>query len=128
MANISIGELEKVISEELTLFSSDVTKKVKESSDEVMKELVTNTKNDANKRTGAFAKAISSKRILETPNSRINAWYVKDPEYRKTHLLEKGHAKRNGGRTKAYGFVNKNEEIAVSEYEKKVEEVIKGGH
>ena len=128
MANsIDIDNLEKVLSEELTMYCDDITKGIKKASDDTMKDLVKNTKKDANKRTGKYAKSIASKRTRETKRSRVNTWYVKDPEYRKSHLLEKGHATRNGGRTKAFNFISKNEEIAVKEYEKKVEEVIKNG-
>lgn len=125
MAKIEIGDLERTIHEELTLYSNEITKELKIASDEVMKNLVKNTKKDANRQTGSFAKAITSKRTQESSRSRINTWYVKTPEYRKAHLLEKGHAKRNGGRTKAYGFIRKNEEIAEQEYVKKIEEIVK---
>ncbi len=128
MANsIKIGDLEKAINEELTIYCDDVTEKVKKISDDVMNTLVKNTKKDANKRTGTYAKAIASKRTLETKRSRVNTWYVKDPEYRKSHLLEKGHATRNGGRTRAFPFISKNEQIAVKDYENQVEEAIKNG-
>ena len=128
MANsIKIGDLEKAINEELTIYCDDVTEKVKKISDNVMKTLVKNTKKDANKRTGTYAKAITSKRTLETKRCRVNTWYVNDPEYRKSHLLEKGHATRNGGRTRAFPFISKNEQIAVKDYENQVEEAIKNG-
>ncbi len=51
----------------------------------------------------------------------------KRPEYRLTHLLEDGHAKRDGGRTKAMPHIQKHEQDAVQEFERRVEEVIKGG-
>ncbi len=128
MANsIKIGDLEKAINEDLTIYCDEITEKVKQVSDDVMATLVKNTKNDANKRTGAYAKAITSKRTYESKRSRVNTWYVKSPEYRKSHLLEKGHATRNGGRTRAFPFISKNEEIAVKNYETRVEEVIKNG-
>ncbi len=125
--SISIGDFDKEIEKELMLYSEEITDQVKKINDDVMKTLVKNTKKDANKRTGAYAKAITSKRTKETKRTRVNTWYVKDPEYRKSHLLEKGHATRNGGRTKAYGFISKNEQIAVKNYEKRVEEAIKNG-
>ncbi|MEI3507849.1 MAG: hypothetical protein V8R01_01750 [Bacilli bacterium] len=127
MASISIDEFEKALEFELTIYCDDITQGIKKASDEEIKTLVKNTKNDANKKTGKYAKAISSKCTKETSRSKTNTWYVKDNKYQLTHLLDKGHATRNGGRTKGTNFVIKNEEIAVNNYEKKVEEVIRNG-
>lgn len=132
MANtISIGEIDKAIMHELTIYSDEVTKKTKKASDEVMKNLVKNTKKDApirkTKNGGKYKKAISSKTTFENTRAKINVWYVKTPEYRLSHLLEWGHAKRNGGRTRAFNFIGKNEKIAIKDFEKKVEEAIESG-
>ena len=42
-----------------------------------------------------------------------------------THLVEKGHAKRNGGRTKAQNHIQNAEETAITEFETKIERAIK---
>lgn len=42
-----------------------------------------------------------------------------------THLVEKGHAKRNGGRTRAQNHIQNAEETAISEFENKIERAIK---
>lgn len=47
-------------------------------------------------------------------------------DYQLTHLLEKGHAKRNGGRTKAFEHIAPVEEKVIKDYEQRVEKVIKG--
>ena len=44
-----------------------------------------------------------------------------------THLTEKGHAKRNGGRTKAQPHISTAEEMAIKKFENKVERAMKGG-
>ena len=43
-----------------------------------------------------------------------------------THLTEKGHAKRNGGRTKAQPHISIAEQEAIKEFENKIERVIRG--
>lgn len=48
------------------------------------------------------------------------SWYVDAPEYRLSHLLENGHAKRNGGRTKAVKHIVHGREIAEQVLEEKV--------
>ena len=42
-----------------------------------------------------------------------------------THLVEKGHAKRNGGRTKAQNHIQNAEETAIKDFENKIERAIK---
>ena len=125
MPKIEMADLEKVINEELTMYSEEITKEVKKASNDVMKDLVKNTKRDANKRTGAYAKAITSKKVFENAKSISNLWYVKDPEYRKSHLLEKGHATRNGGTTKPQPHIKPIEEKYNKLYEEKIEKAIK---
>ena len=44
-----------------------------------------------------------------------------------THLVEKGHAKRNGGRTQAQPHISIAEQEAIKKFENKVERAIKGG-
>lgn len=43
-----------------------------------------------------------------------------------THLTEKGHAKRNGGRTKAQPHISIAEQEAIKKFENKIEKVIRG--
>ena len=44
-----------------------------------------------------------------------------------THLTEKGHAKRNGGRTQAQPHISIAEQEAIKKFENKIERVIRGG-
>ncbi|TYR75582.1 HK97 gp10 family phage protein [Rossellomorea vietnamensis] len=47
-------------------------------------------------------------------------------DYHLTHLLEKGHAKRGGGRVAAQVHIAPAEQQAIDDYVKRVEKVIKG--
>ena len=130
--NIQIEQLSNAITDELKVYSSSVTAGMKKINDECMKEFVSDTKRDAPKsnlkRRGTFSKNITSKTTLETPNKKVNVWYVKDPEYRLTHLIKNGHAKRNGGRTKAQDFITPNYNKLEEKFEEGIKEVISRGH
>ena len=126
MAKIKPNQLEKVIKQELTLYHKEVVDVVKKSARSNMRKLVAETKGFKYKKAkGAYKKAISSRTVFDTPNAFEMQWYVKAPHYRLTHLLEYGHATRNGGRTVAYGNLGKSSEKAQLAFEMEVEDGIK---
>lgn len=133
---IDTSKLSKVISDELKLFSSDVVEGMKYVNDECTKKFVKNTRKDAprgHRKSGQYYSHIASKTTINTPNEKVNVWYVRSPEYRLTHLLKDGHKiknKTNGkvyGRTKGNDFLEKNYDILEKEYLEGVKEVIENG-
>lgn len=129
MVRINPERLSEEINNELRIYSESITKGIKKANDDCMKEFVNDTKRDAPKGTRKkFYKNITSKTTLNKPNRKVNTWYVKDPEYRLTHLIKNGHAKPNGGRTKANDFITPNYNKLENEFENKVKEVIENGH
>lgn len=129
MSAIKVGELAEAIADSLTIYGDDVTRQIKKLTQKKMNELVRLTKKTApvGKRKSHYKDAITSRKENESYRSVTYLWYVKAPEYRLSHLLEHGHATRNGGRTKAFGFIGKANDKIQKEYEKEVEEVIDGG-
>ena len=126
--SIKPSDLGAAIEEELTLYHEDVMKKVDALSAKAAKEVVKKTKSLAPVgERGSFKKSISSKLVEKTRFSSIYAWFVKAPDHRLTHLLVHGHAKRNGGRTKADPFLENALAEVLPEYEKNVEEALKNG-
>ena len=107
---IEIDALASEIQGVLDNYNSKIIKGVKKETKRAMKDLVTNTKADApvGKRQQHYKDSITSKKVMENSDGLIMRWYVKGSDYRLTHLLENGHATRNGGRTKAFKFVSKN--------------------
>ncbi len=95
--NIGVNQFADAITEALKDFSENVSKALEEEKEEVAREAFKKVKAEAPTRTKAYKKAIAITKD-EFGNWHI---YVKKPHYRLTHLLENGHAKRTGGRTKA---------------------------
>lgn len=123
---IKTDQLGAAIEQELTLYHEDVTKRVNACSEAAAKSLVKKTKATAPVASGSFKKNIASKLLEKSPNGDTYAWYVKPPDHRVTHLLVHGHATRNGGRTKANPFLKNALADVLPDYEKAVEEAVKG--
>lgn len=131
MSNIKPEELGKAIAEELRLYNERVQSQVNKLAATAADELVRITKDTAPYNAKAHHRHFVDCIAKKAEKSRIGdvrqVWYVKDPCYRLTHLLVHGHAKQNGGRTKADPFLKNACDKAIPEYEKAVEEVIKNG-
>ena len=126
---IEIDALASEIQGVLDNYNSQIIKGVKKETKRAMKDLVTNTKADApvGKRKQHYKDSITSKKVIENNDGLIMRWYVKGSDYRLTHLLENGHATRNGGRTKAFKFVSKNVDRIETWYLPALKGVIENG-
>lgn len=124
---VSADELSEAIGGLLDNYNREVIEATKVEAKKHMDTLVKETKNTAPKKTGKYKRAITSRKEWENPLGVEYTWYVKAPHYRLSHLLEYGHAKRNGGRTKAFHFIKNATDPAVDSYVKAVEEAIKNG-
>lgn len=126
---VKISELGKAIEVELTLYNENVTKGVKAEARKHMTKLVKDTKATApvGHRTKHYKDSIAYKIYSESARAISYVWYVRGSDYRLSHLLEKGHALRNGGRSKAFHFIEKAKAPILESYNKKIEEVIKNG-
>ena len=120
------SDLGKAIEQQLTVYHEDIVKRVNAQSEAAVKALVKKTKATAPKRTGDYRKNIASKLLEKKAGGDTYVWYVKSPDHRITHLLVHGHQTANGGRTKADPFLRNALDSVLPEYEKNVEEAIKG--
>ena len=125
--NIDSGSLTEAINKELTIYSKGVTESVKKLAKESMTKLVKQTKATApvGKRVKHYRDSISSRKTEENDRGVTYAWYVKGSNYRLSHLLERGHALRQGGRVEGTHFIEKASDPILAEYEQKVEEAIR---
>ncbi|ETK27193.1 HK97 gp10 family phage protein [Paenibacillus larvae] len=90
------AELTKAVREYTEDVSEAIEKKVDQTADVVLEDV----RRTARKRTGKYAKGFKkTKRGSDGKSSRV-IWNKKHS--RRVHLLEFGHAKRNGGRVRAF--------------------------
>lgn len=127
MITVGLDQLSEAINRELEIYSDDVIDGIRSEAAKSAKELVRETKATAPTRRGAYKRAISSKKLKDTPRCITHVWYVKAPEYRLSHLLENGHVTRNGGRTRAFHFIRNASEPILEAFVKSCEEVCQRG-
>ena len=126
--SIKVTGLGAAITQELTLYHQEVTDRVDKISDASIKQLAKLTRATAPAGArGSFRKNISSKRLVKKSTGSTYVWYVKSPDHRLTHLLVKGHATKDGGRTKANPFLANALDQVLPEYEAAIERTLKNG-
>ena len=95
--SINIGNLAKTVMKSLTEYADVVSEEVKDAVIEAAEKTQKEVRANAPKDTGGYSKSWAVKKVSESPNS-INVVVHSKGKYQLTHLLEFGHAKRNGGR------------------------------
>ena len=127
--SISIDNLSEAISRELTIYGTNVIEGVKKEAKKSMDQLVKDTRATApvGRRKKHYKSSIKSKKTRETDREIEYTWFVDGSNYRLSHLLENGHATRNGGRVPGTHFIKNASDPILEDYTKAVEEVIKNG-
>lgn len=110
----------KGLDEYAKLTTSDLKSSVRKAGTNVKKDISAN----APKKTGAYSKSWTVKTTKETSNS-LELIVYSPRKYQLAHLLEFGHAKRGGGRTKAQPHIAPAEEAAVKQLESDIERALK---
>lgn len=125
---VKVADLDVALRQTLTLWHEDVNEAIDKASETAVKKLAKRTKATAPKGArGNFKKNISSKLKKRNRNGITYVWYVKAPDYRLTHLLVKGHATRDGGRTRADPFLQNALDETLPEYENAIKEALQNG-
>ena len=126
---VGIEALGDAIARELTIYSQEVIDGIKVEAKRYMSQLVKDTKATApvGNRQKHYRDSIKSKKVSESAREISYLWYVDGSDYRLSHLLEDGHALRNGGRTEGTHFIEKATDPIIEEYLATVEDIIKGG-
>ena len=113
---VSIDGLADAVMEELTEYSKlageTMKKAVTKAGQTVRKEIQTG----APVRTGKYARSWTTKKTKES-STRLEVTVYSPSRYMLAHLLEYGHAKRNGGRTRAFPHIAPAEEAGEKQLE-----------
>lgn len=119
---VGIDGLTYAIMKEMEQYAESTGEKVKQIAKKVSSDAAKELKTTSPKRTGAYAKSWKSKKKFETSSAAGYIVYSKG-HHGLTHLLEKGHARRNGGRkVAAVPHIGEAEENAVKEFQNKLKE------
>lgn len=102
------------------LAAEDLKTAVKKAGNEAKKDIQAN----APVKTGAYKKSWTVKTTKETSNAMEVVVHSRN-RYQLAHLLEFGHAKRGGGRTRAFPHIASAEQRAAELLEKEMEAALK---
>lgn len=129
---LKIEDLDVAIVDMLTDYKEQVSNKVYRAGDRAIKEIERKTIDTApigtrKNASSHFRESIASKSERDRLGNSKHTWYVKAPNYRLTHLIVKGHATRNGGRTRANPFLANAVSSVLPKYEQDVEKAVRNG-
>lgn len=122
---INPNDLTITISAMLSEYADDVIDDVKEAVDDVAKEAQKIVKSRAPVKTGKYKRSIKVKTSYESLTELRKTIYS-NGNSGLTHLLENGHAKVNGGRTRAFPHWKYGDEYIKKELPKRIQKKIGG--
>lgn len=124
-SNIRIDQLADTMADIIRAYTADVTagieNEVKTTADKVLEEV----KRTAPERTGEYAKTFTKTDKSLPGKRRYVIWNKK--HYRRVHLLEFGHAKRGGGRVRAYPHMRPAHDKYAGELQENIKKIIRNG-
>lgn len=126
MNKVQVDQLANEILKTLADFHDMTNRELKsiaeETSEEVKNEISNTSPVEATKK---YSRSWRIKKLRENANSIL--FVVHSRRYQLSHLLEFGHAKRNGGRTRAIPHIAPAEQKGIESFEKKLKARIENG-
>lgn len=135
MKTVNVDKFSDAIMSDLNEITDEMCENVKKAVDEVAEKtkqiidshITFNDYGNKKRKKGTYRKSLKLKTLSETKTSKTVVWYASGKEYRLTHLLEYGHATRNGKkRTKAFPHIKYGYEYAEKELPLKITEALNG--
>lgn len=121
---VRIPDIDRQIDDILQRYSEDTEQKIRAAAKAIARAAAQEAKRDSP--VGVSAKHYKDSWRSKDVSSRLTPGYVvysQKPKYRLTHLLEKGHAKRGGGRTNPIVHIAPVEQRAIQKFERAVERI-----
>lgn len=122
MTRVKFEDLGKEIAKALEGYPDELKGLIEKEAEKVANQSVRELKQTSPKRTGEYAKSWGRVKSKSGMGYIVRA---RAPHYRLTHLLEKGHANRDGTRTEGIPHIQPVEEKASKEFFERVKRVIK---
>ncbi|WP_010278809.1 hypothetical protein [Paenibacillus senegalensis] len=122
---ISIDSLAAEITNAVKEYTEDVTAGIEKQADKSSRAMNREIRNDSPRKTGVYASGWTRKKfgaggvISYVTYNKTKPWL--------THLLEKGHVKRGGGRVAGKPHIRPAADRAVAEFDRRVREIIRNG-
>lgn len=125
MAKTTVKDLADAVANELAEYSQDVTDGLKKEVKSVAKECKVEIQNNSPVMTGSYKKGWRDQVAFEGKED-IRVVVRNKTDYQLTHLLENGHAKRNGGRVQGKPHIRPAEQNAEKKLLQRVKVVVRG--
>lgn len=122
-SSISIGQLADTIETLLTEYTEEVVDEVYDAVFETAQETRLELRTTSPERTGKYSRGW---RVRKVRGANFVRAAVHNLHYRRVHLLEKGHAKRNGGRVRAIPHVGPAGDAAEERLERRIRRAVEG--
>lgn len=125
---VTPDKLGNAIVQALTEYSDGVAERMHKAVDKVTEEAAEEIKLRIpfTQRTRKYVRAFATKTRYEDKLNKRNTWYVKAPQFRKTHLLENGHRNRDGTHTRAFPHIRYGERTARKRLPELCEKAVRG--
>lgn len=123
---VSMDRVQEALFRQLSQYDTLCVNAVQECVKQVAKETVKELKATSPKRSGGYAASWTSGEKKKTQHAYERTVYAAAPHYSVAHLLEKGHASRNGGRVSPQVHIQPAEQKAIESLQKKIKEKIEG--
>ena len=123
---VSIDGLAEAVMEELDDYRELATETMKAAVDRAGKTVRSEIRSRAPVRTGKYAKSWTTKRTRES-STALEVTVYSPSRYMLAHLLEHGHAKRNGGRVRGNPHIAPAEAIGEEQLEQEITRGLRHG-